>query len=347
MSFNCEILADSKSPQGHRITTMKITFPRFILAEFNTHRMFSRNSASSRAIPFSKMVKMVEENPFIPIAWQKDHKGMQGTEYLTNKEDIEYRKHLWLKARNYAIRSAKDLSDNQAYPHGTYNPDIKEGGVTKQLCNRLLEPFMWHTVIVTATDWENFFNLRCPQYVTEHGTVHKSKKDFLEKCSDEEREIERNTIDWLFLNNSQAEIHIQAIAELMWDTYNESVPNKLKIGEWHIPKFHNGVETLDLSIVPENMTIEDFLIKVGVARCARISYETLGDNPKVDYGADIKLHDMLLKSGHMSPFEHIAKVMNDEEYYSDDRRIGMSDKNIGWSRNFRGFIQYRSLIDKS
>ena len=80
--ISAKIIADSKCPRGHRLTTFIVTFPRIVLAEFNTHRMFSRNSASSRAIPFKRMVKMLEENPFIPIAWQKDHKGMQGVEYL-------------------------------------------------------------------------------------------------------------------------------------------------------------------------------------------------------------------------------------------------------------------------
>ena len=81
--IQARILADSISERGDRITTYLLTFPRIILAEFNTHRAFSRNSASSRAIPFKKMVESVQTNPFIPIAWQKDHKGMQGTEYLS------------------------------------------------------------------------------------------------------------------------------------------------------------------------------------------------------------------------------------------------------------------------
>ena len=70
--ISAQIIADSVNTQGDRITTYILTFPRFILAELNTHRMFSRNSASSRAIPFEKMVKMVEEDTFIPIAWQKE-----------------------------------------------------------------------------------------------------------------------------------------------------------------------------------------------------------------------------------------------------------------------------------
>ena len=90
--IEAKIIADSINQQGDRITTYLLTFPRFILAELNTHRMFSRNSASSRAIPFEKMVKMVQEDPFIPIAWQKDHKGMQGTEYFTNENMFIYGK---------------------------------------------------------------------------------------------------------------------------------------------------------------------------------------------------------------------------------------------------------------
>lgn len=145
--IKAEIIADSIC-NGHRITSMILTFPRFILAELNTHRMLSKNSASSRAIPFEKMVKMVEEDPFIPIAWQKDHKGMQGTEYLSSNELIEAADR-WNDAKNYAISYAKDL-------HSV--------GTTKQLCNRLLEPFMWHQVLVTFTEISNFFELRCPSY---------------------------------------------------------------------------------------------------------------------------------------------------------------------------------------
>ena len=84
--ISAEIIADSKNQFGDRITTFILTFPRIVLAEFNTHRMLSRNSASSRAIPFEKMVQMVQDDPFIPIKWMKDHKGMQGTEYFSDIE---------------------------------------------------------------------------------------------------------------------------------------------------------------------------------------------------------------------------------------------------------------------
>ena len=86
MSYKCEIVADSINSNNNRLTTFLITYPRIIHSELMTHRVFSRNSASSRAIPFEKMVKMVEDDPFIPIAWQKNHPGMQGTEYLSKTD---------------------------------------------------------------------------------------------------------------------------------------------------------------------------------------------------------------------------------------------------------------------
>lgn len=361
MSFNAQILADSLSPQGDRITTMKITFPRMILAEFNTHRMFSRNSASSRAIPFKRMVQMVEENPFIPIAWQKNHKGMQGTEYFTDKDIIDSCKMNWLYSVDLALIRAKKLS---------------EIDITKQICNRLLEPFMWHTVIVTATEWENFFKLRCPQYVIEgiNGNhPFRSKKDVYKRMSSNENFMLKlndfTDLDWLSFNKSQAEIHIQAIAELMWDAMNESKPKLLEAGEWHIP-FGDTLEELDSTSnksrlellamklnntkLAYNEDMERLALKIATARCARISYETLGDNPKIDYEADIRLHDMLLESGHMSPFEHCARAMSDEEYGmfingedtgEDKYSYVFNKKSFGWCRNFKGFIQYRHLVE--
>lgn len=367
--YKAEILADSLSPQGHRLTTMKVTFPRIVLAEFNTHRMFSRNSASSRAIPFNKMVQMVEENPFIPIAWQKDHKGMQGTEYFDQiniKENVDATvlKGDWLIAKAYAVKSAKMLHSR---------------GVTKQLCNRLLEPFMWHTVIVTSSEegLENFFKLRCPQYhtpVSGEGFYFRSKRDCIANHSNSDNisKLENMTnVEWLQINKSQAEIHIQAIAELMWDAYNESVPKQLQPGEWHIP-FGDGLiadvtmfskdKSEQARLLGKDLTSE--FIKIATARCARISYETLGDNPKIDYEADLRLYDRLLAEGHMSPFEHCARVMGPEYYYSsingyllntdfeitngkvvDYEHSSTLTKNLGWCRNFRGFIQHRYKIE--
>ena len=310
MSIEAKILADSKSIRGERITTFLLTFPRIILAEFNTHRAFSRNSASSRAIPFKKMVESVKENPFIPIAWQKDHKGMQGTVYENNEKHLAEIKRRWLIARDEAVELAKQL-----------NYDYE---VTKQLCNRLLEPFMWHTVICTATDYQNFFKLRCPEYVVNwyssdrpealeptQGSF-KSRKDAIARTEGECNDLTEE--DWRECNISQAEIHIQALAEAMWDAMNESTPKVLKVGEWHIPFGED--------------------LQVATAKCARVSYTTVGSTSNNSHIADIELHNKLIESGHYSPLEHCAQVMDDTRYNSKP-----------YSRNFKGFVQYREIVE--
>jgi hypothetical protein len=351
MSFKAEVLADSLSPAGDRLTTMRITFPRFILAEFNTHRMFSRNSASSRAIPFEKIVKAVEENPFIPIAWQKDHKGMQGTEYITDPVDIELNTNAWLKARDSAVTMAKYLN------HGV--KDGRDNGVTKQICNRLLEPFMWHTVICTFTEVENFFALRCPQYVIEGINGNKpfrSKKDVYNRIGVDKltMHLKLNELDWFKINKGQAEIHMMALAEAMWDAYNESTPKQLKGGEWHIPfgedinigKLREYFWKVHKNPDPSYTAETNIMINIATAMCARVSYTAVGEEGKEpNYENDVKLHDRLLKSGHWSPFEHCAMAMTDTEdtmYYIADPH---TKRQQGWCRNFRGFIQYRYFVD--
>ena len=220
-----KIVADSIDKRGNRITTAIITLPRIILSELNTHRMLSKNSASSRAIPFNKMIESVQTNPFIPIAFQENHSGMQGTEYLNGIEE-ENAIDNWLLAKDSAIKEAEILYSNN---------------ITKQLCNRLLEPFMYHTVLITGTDdgWNNFFNLRCPSYIdTVYGKEHasgtwKSKKDY---CKHFNIDINSETnIQWLRLNKGQAEIHMMMLSEKIYDCIQESVPTQLKGNEWHLP----------------------------------------------------------------------------------------------------------------
>lgn len=224
--IKAEVLARSINPQGDELITYLLVYPRFIHSELMTHRMFSRNSASSRAIPFGRMVKMVEEDPFIPIAWQKQHTGMQGTEYFTDSDNVEGCKHEWLKARDYAVEQASVL-----------NEDLGEGGVTKQLCNRLLEPFMWHTVLVTTSVTEesllNFFELRCPKFDYLGQKLYKSRKDAIKETN--ASLPYDDWYSWQKMNKSQAEIHIQALAEAMWDARNMSTPKHLEEGQWHIP----------------------------------------------------------------------------------------------------------------
>ena len=193
--ISAKVIADSKNEFGNRLTTMIVTMPRIILAEFNTHRMFSRNSASSRAIPFNKMVESVIANPFIPIAWQKDHKGMQGIEYLDNTslgKIFDYQltdfvpatlSDMWRRAKDDAVNTAIQLN---------------KAGVTKQLCNRLLEPFMWVDVVATATRqaWVHYFAQRC---------AHDAQPEH------------------------------QHLAKMIARAYMDSVPRQLDLWDWHTP----------------------------------------------------------------------------------------------------------------
>ena len=332
------IIADSISPQGKRITTYLLTYPRFIHAELMTHRLFSRNSASSRAIPFEKMLKMVEEDPFIPIAVQKDHKGMQGSTYL-DQTMYDCFKMEWLSARDSAIKHAKWLN--------------VESFTTKQLCNRILEPYMWHTILLTATEYENFFELRCPKYQTPVSRTvepQRSWKDLLAVHGNpaNEKLITDNKDNWSFkmqYSLSSAEIHIQALAEAMWDAMNESTPKELKAGEWHIP-FRDRIDIEKLANINPNG--KDF-IKVATARCARLSYMTF--DGEIDYIKDIQLHDRLLADGHASPFEHVCRVLTNEEYESCGKIIPLENGTFefqkGWVDNFRGYKSYRRILNFS
>ncbi len=343
--ISAKIVADSLNEFGHRLTTFELVYPRIIHGELMTHRVFSRNSASSRAIPFAKMAEAVKTNPFIPIAFLREHKGMQGTEYLTGDFEINEARATWLIARDKAVHEATNLT---------------RIGVTKQLANRLLEPFMWHKVLVTSSELQNFFKLRTPKYVFETPVTktiktYSSKKEVLANRH-QHWDIDMkgsfddySTLDWLKINTSQAEIHIQALAEAVLEAYGASVPKQLKGGEWHIPYGENinyikmgyDKDVQDFTV----QTVQLDLIKIATARAARVSYTVVGEEKAIDYEKDIKLHDSLLSSGHMSPLEHCAKAMTQEEL--DNYLIIEDGLTIpGRCRNFTGFIQYRAMVEK-
>jgi thymidylate synthase ThyX len=126
--------------------TLQLRYPRFIHSELMTHRVFSRNAASSRAIPVAKMLEQVRTDPAMPIHWGKNQPGMQANAQLTG-ESLEWAKMQWLSAAQAAANYAKSMSDDVI-------------GLHKQVANRILEPFQFMHTIVSATDWWNFFELR-------------------------------------------------------------------------------------------------------------------------------------------------------------------------------------------
>ena len=181
--ISAKILADSRHPSnGSRLTTFELTYPRFIHSELMTHRKFSRNSASSRAIPTSVLLEQVKTNPVIPIHWGRLQSGMQATQELglASQQQAEY---LWLKLRDDAVKNVELLYDLKLH---------------KQIVNRLLEPWMWITVVATSDNYglQNFFKLRC---------------------------------------HEAAEPHIRLLANRMRNEYETNMPLTLQVGEWHSP----------------------------------------------------------------------------------------------------------------
>jgi len=177
---SASILADSISPAGYRITTLRVTFPRFVLPEFNTHRAFSRSFRSSRAVPTKVLLEEVRSNPVIPCEFGLNRPGMQASDNMVGCE-LEQAKFFWVKA----AREAADRAEELAALH-----------VHKQVTNRLIEPFLWVHGVVTATEWNNFFRLRCH-------------------------------------NDAQPEFRALAIA--MRTAIEESTPEQKYYGEWHVP----------------------------------------------------------------------------------------------------------------
>lgn len=180
MGYEVKVIADNMAPSGVRLTTLQCTYPRIVHSEMMTHRDFSRNSASSRAIPVEKMIERVLTDPFIPIYWGKNQKGMQAIEELSEEEQKDAVA-LWLVARDNAVNSVCDMLEKRVH---------------KQIVNRLLEPFLWHTVIISATRWSNFFAQRC---------------------------------------HPDAQPEIQRAAYMMRDAMQESVPAYISSGAWHLP----------------------------------------------------------------------------------------------------------------
>lgn len=145
MAYSTRVVCDSIAPHGVRLVTVEATYPRFVHSELLTHRVFSRNSSSSRAIPIAKMIQRVIDDPVMPVSWGRNQRGMQAGAELSGDE-LAAAQAAWLRGRDAAVEVARTLA---------------AAGLHKQVVNRVLEPWMWITVLITATEWDNFFAQRC------------------------------------------------------------------------------------------------------------------------------------------------------------------------------------------
>ena len=183
--ITAEIIEDSVAnadcgPIGKRLTTFRLTYPRFVHAELMTHRVFSRNASSSRAIPIRKMLAAVWSNPAMPVYWGANQAGMQARKELEGFR-LWLAKQVWRKSRYLALATAWSLD---------------KIGLHKQIANRILEPWGHITVVVSATEFANWFVLR---------------------------------------THPDAQPEIRELAVQMEYLYRNSLPTELDPGEWHLP----------------------------------------------------------------------------------------------------------------
>jgi len=329
--IEAKIICDSVNPTGQRLTTFQLRYPRFIHAEFMTHRRFSRNASSSRAVPTAKLLEEVRSDALraVPVFWGKNQAGMQAAEELDDVETLpcgagpltqkDRAKMEWQMAALAAANSAERMASIGAH---------------KQIVNRIIEPFTHINVVCTATEYMNFFGLR------------------LDKAAQPE---------------------MRALAEAMWAAYGDSIPLPRKPGEWHLPFValagHEGVTAADYLRANNKHLSDDvgmerwinMLIKISVARCARVSYMSNDTGKRSTVEEDLALYDRLLgvQPLHASPAEHQATPDDVTGPYDilvkeptpDQRRDRILQTTISsrWANpeqhgNFVGWRQYRKML---
>ena len=338
MTISAKVIADScqqhlwegiRPANYHLLTTFELRYPRFIHAELMTHRVFSRNASSSRAIPIAKLIDEVWTDPAMPVFWGKNQAGMQAAEELSSvapgafdplpkdgdpvpmhpNEHYLSPKYLakeeWLKARNMAVMSVQKLM---------------EIGLHKQLANRLLEPWSHITVLVTSTDWANWYALR---------------------------------------HHPAAQPEMQLLASTMLAAHRLSMPRVLAPGQWHLPYVGDAEPLLLLAELPDLFTnfksdgtsepVDPLLFpKISSGRCARVSY-LKHDGTEPDPEDDLGLFGRLMGGvpKHASPTEHQARVPISG---IDTLVLPAHDVNVDAGildhlrSNLYGWVQHRKLV---
>jgi hypothetical protein len=314
---------------GKEIITWELTYPRIIHSEFMTHRMFSRNAASSRAIPVAKMLEMVREHPAMPVRFGANQAGMQdkgvGHGELVFIEDRFYfalSEGLPVsEAKEFALVSAATAWQLAAENASNFAEAFSDAGYHKQVGNRLIEPFQWMKTVMTTTEDANWFWLR---------------------------------------DHKDADPTIEALAIAMREAKKLSKAVTLKSGEWHTPYYAEGFwkpEHKDTEgwYDKSGMRLEDALA-ISSSCCAQVSYRKLDDTLEKAQ----MVYERLVGSEpvHASPFEHQATPMAESEdewgvkivnkvYASGTWEKGITHvdrQGNFWSGNFKGWIQHRQLI---
>lgn len=311
-----KVIAASTSMTGPAnvppIFTIHARYPRIIHAEIMTHRVFSRNARSSRAVPVATMLKEIRETPFVPWHWGANQKGMQagaecdepviirGDEDCPNSDLTFSREGAWLDQRDHAVEAAEAFSN---------------AGYHKQIANRLIEPFSWIDTLITSTDWANFMHLR---------------------------------------DHQAAEPHFQDLAKLIREAIEHTPIRGLRPGEWHLPYVtQDDIAMVEDYLEPYPETTHptiDYLKKLSVARCARISYKPFDGDASIE--KELERYELLVGSSplHASPAEHQATpdtgaICVDASRGPSQRRSFYQWNNPHLAGNLGpGWIQYRKTL---
>lgn len=302
------IVADSVSEFGNRITTFELEYHRFIHAEMLTHRTFSRNAMSSRAVPVKTLIEQVRNSPATPIHWGKNQAGMQAQEEIKGKITASI-------GGIYFDTTPKDLWKEVSEVAAKYAEEMSNAGLHKQVVNRLLEPFQMMKVVLTATEFDNFF--------------------------------------WLRLD-PDAQPEIQELAKCMYEAIQESEPELLEAGEWHTPYVAHSCDYAGdgiLTYVVDGMDVSKEEAKaISASCCAQVSYRRL-DNT---YDKAMSVYERLGVGGnkiHASPFESVATPMTctnisnlPEGTVWEEGVTHVDADGDFWSGNLKGFVQLRQLL---
>lgn len=318
---------------GQQIVTFELTYPRLIHQEMMTHRLFSRNAMSSRAIPIAKMIAEILKAPAMPVRFGSNQPGMQdkgneheGRVWYGTVEIDGNTVDLYCSGREAWARAAEEAC--------AWADRFDKAGYHKQVANRLIEPFQMMKAIFTATDMNNFYWLRVAE---------------------------------------DADPTIKELASLMRSAWMQSTPESLSPGQWHTPYVEHWTDAdgnfgymIDNNDVddpaPYKLLTEEEALAISSSCCAQVSYRILD----ATYDKAMRVYGRLLSGDkvHASPFEHQAKPMQDsrEIENSDYDTIGFvnrADRSSSWEKgithvdrdgylwsgNFCGFIQHRQLLD--
>lgn len=321
-NITAKVVADSISEQGIRITTLEVEAPRIVLAEINTHNAISKNCSSTRAITLKKAIQQIRDNGFEPLYLGKKQSGMSAQTEVSVENKL-HSLYLWGEAKDEMIHIVERLDD--------------ECQLHKQISGRLLEPFQMVKQVLTATDWDNFFNLR----------IH-----------------------------PDAQPEILMLAYKIYKAIEGSKPQLLKSGEWHLPYLQVNTDNVLGSETPyscfykeeDGFTVEHCLtleqaLKYSASRCASVSYRT----EEMTFEKAEEIFSRLLEADvlHSSPAEHQATPVQAEKWFAgeDSPLVVAKSTNVPsiqetWekgithvnrygelcSANFRGWIQHRHTL---